>query len=155
MTSHREYRARFDSILNSLAKSNSQDVLVLSTLAVNKMSEGSAQSDAAAEDYFQRALRAGSINAEDFELLATLQANAGRAQDAMATVKRGLKANPYSPRLYQLLAELFISIGARDDALKTMKEDLELFPEDTFMRSLIEKVQNAQGQGDSRSKDPR
>jgi hypothetical protein len=139
MTSHREYRARFDSILNSLAKSNSQDVLVLSTLAVNKMSEGSAQSDAAAEDYFQRAL----------------QANAGRAQDAMATVKRGLKANPYSPRLYQLLAELFISIGARDDALKTMKEDLELFPEDTFMRSLIEKVQNAQGQGDSRSKDPR
>jgi hypothetical protein len=155
MTSHQEYRARFDSVLNSLAKANSQDALVLSTLAMNKMSEGSAESQAAAEDYFQRALRAGSANARDFELLATVQANAARAQDSIATVKRGLKVNPYSPRLYHLMAELYISIGAREDALKTMKEDLELFPEDTFMRSLIERVENENGGGSSHREDPR
>ncbi len=155
MTSHQEYRARFDSVLNWLAKANSQDVLVLSTLAMKKMSEGSAQAEAAAEDYFQQALRAGSINAKDFELLATLQANSGRAQDAIATIKRGLEANPYSPRLYQLMVELCISIGARDDALKIMKGELELFPEDTFMRSLIEKFENSQRQGSSHREDPR
>jgi len=39
-------------------------------------------------------------------------------------------------------------------AIETMKKGLELFPEDSFMRSLKERTGNAQGQGDSSSKNP-
>ncbi len=143
LSSHEEYRARFDSVLDSLAKAKSQDGVVLSALAMKRMSEGSEQTEEEAADYFTQALRAGSTNAKDFELLATLQANAGRTRDAIATVKQGLEANPYAPRLYRLLAALYVSIKAYGDAQKTMKKELELFPEDSFTRSLNEKAEHA------------
>ena len=83
--------------------------------------------------------------------MATLQAEAGRAQDAVTTVLRGVELNPYSPRFNRLLAALNISVQAYDNAIETMKKGLELFPEDSFMRSLKEQTGNAQRQGGSSS----
>jgi hypothetical protein len=141
-----EFAPSFDSVLDSLAKSESQDSAVLGVLGLKKMSEEAPQSVAAAQEYFERAIRAGSTNPQNFELLATIQAQAGKAQDAIATIQRRLEINPYSPRLYRLLAALYVAVKANDDALKTMKKNLELFPEDSYTRSLMERTSIAQPQ---------
>ena len=142
IASHTEYRARFDSILETLAAAKSQDSVVLSRLGMKEMGKGAAQSQVTAADYFQQALRAGSTASQDVELLAMLQAKAGKPQEAIATVTRGLEASPYSPRLYRLLAALYVLEKARGDALRTMKKDLEFFPEDTYMRTLVKSAES-------------
>ncbi len=146
MSSHEEYRARFEAMVGLLAQTKNPDPLVLSALATQEMKKGTPESEAAAEQYLQQALRAGSTSPDDFERLATLEVNGGRTPDAIATVKRGLDVNPYSPQLYRLLAALQVSSGAYDDAMNTMKKDLELFPEDSFIRSLLERAEKAKAQ---------
>jgi hypothetical protein len=154
LAAHPDYLARFDSVLDSLAAAKTEDAVVLAALARRKMREASAESQAAAADFLQRAVRAGSTDADDFEQLATIQAEAGRTQDAIATVRRGTELNAYSPRLYRLLAALYVSVRAYDDALSTMRKDLELFPEDSFIRSLVPATETAKAQAGNRPKDP-
>ena len=155
MPAHPEYLARIESILDSLAAAKSDDPEVLAAMARRKMRDPSAESQVAAADYFERAVRAGSTDEYDFEQLATLQAQGGKTQDAIATVKRGMEVNPYAPRLFGLLAALYASAGSYDDALKTMHQDLELFPGDDFTRSLVRKAEAEQAQEGSHLKDPR
>ena len=138
---HPEYRARFESTLDLLAAGKIEDPEVLSALARRTLQDASAESQAAAEDYLQRALRAGSVNEYDFEQLAAIQAKRGQTRDAIATIQLGLKVNPYAPRLFGLLAQLYLSAGSYDDALKTMQRELELFPGDDFTRSQLRKIE--------------
>jgi tetratricopeptide (TPR) repeat protein len=153
MAAHPDYVTQFESILDSLAAAKNEDAGVLAALGRKKMRDLSAASQAAAADYLQRALRAGSTDAYDFEQLATLEAQGGKMQDAIATARRGIEANPYSPRLLGLLAALYISAGSYDDALKTMQKDLELFPGDDGTRSLMRRLEAAQAQRGSQIKE--
>ena len=140
------YVVGFDTVLDSLGKSESQDPSVLSMLALKKLNEGAPQSDVAATDYIERAIRGGLASPQNVELLATLQAKAGKTQDAIKTIQAGLEVNPYSDRLYRLLAAFYVSENNFDDAIKTIKKAMELFPEDSFMRSLLAKAEKARGQ---------
>lgn len=144
MATHPEYRGRYESLLDSFARTKTDDPLIFSALARKNMVEGSS---AAAENYFEQAIQFGSTDAFDFEQAATFQVKAGHAQQAIATVTRGLAANPYSPRLYRLLAALYISKKDYNDALRVMRKDLELFPEDTFMRSLLKQAETGNSEG--------
>jgi len=119
------------------------------------MREPSAESRASAADYLQRALQAGSTDPNDFEQLAAIQAEGGKIQDAIATVRQGIEVNPYSPRLYGLLASLYASLGSYDSALKTMQKDLQLFPGDDYIRSVVQKIETEQVLGGGHLKDPR
>lgn len=147
VASYPQYITRFNSLLDLLAQSENNNAFILSSLARRKMNEGTTESAAAASDYFQQAVRAGSTDTFDIEQVATVQEEAGRTQDAIATVIHGLTVNPYSPRLYRLLAALYISAKEYNDALKTMKKDLALFPEDSFIRSLLKKAESGNAPG--------
>jgi hypothetical protein len=149
-----EYAAAFDSTLDALAKAGTQDPAVLTMMALKLMSADSPQAQAAAPEYFERAIAAGSIDPQNFELVATFQVQSGRTQDAIATVQHGLELNPYSPRLYRMLAALCISVKSYDKAIETMKKGLELFPEDSFLRSLMQKTESAKAQESNGRQDP-
>lgn len=144
-----KYVPDFDAVMDSLAKSKSEDPAFLSVLALKKLNEGTAESEAEAAQDFDLAIRGGSATPQNFELLATLQTKAGKTPEAIKTVQQGLEVNPYSDRLYRLLAAFYVSVNDYDDAIKTMKKALELFPEDSFLRSLLEKTENAASQGGS------
>jgi len=77
----------------------------------------------------------------DYQNLSSLLAEAGRTQEATTVAELGIKLDPYDERLYKALAVLNISAHRYAQALAVMKKDLDLFPEDDFMRSLIEKAQ--------------
>jgi len=138
-----EYAAPFDSTLDSLAKAGTQDPAVLTMMGLKLMSANSPQAQAAAPEYFERAIAAGSTDPQNFELVATFQVQSGSTQDAISTVQHGLELDPYSPRLYRMLAALYISVKSYDKAIETMNKALALFPEDSFLRSLRERTGNA------------
>ncbi|PYV15058.1 MAG: hypothetical protein DMG21_16210, partial [Acidobacteria bacterium] len=140
-----DYAPGFDSELDSLAKSGNQDPAVLGMMGLKAMNAGTPDSLRAAAQFFVLSIQAGSNNPQNFELLATIQAQAGQTQDAVTTLQQGLKSSPYSPRLYRLLAALYVAVNAHEDALKTMKKDLELFPEDSYMRSQLKRTENPGG----------
>lgn len=141
-----KYAPAFDAVMDSLAKSKSQDPAFLSMLALKKLNEGTAESEAEAAADFERAIQGGSVTPQNVELLATLQAKAGKSPDAIKIIQQGLEVNPYSDKLYRLLAAFYVSVNDYGNAIKTMKKALELFPEDSFLRSLLEKAEKAAGQ---------
>ena len=105
------------------------------------MGEGTPGGREAAIRYLSQAVQSGSDMASDYRNLASLLAQAGRTTEAITLVKLGIKLNPYDQRLYQALAAIDISAHRYPEALAAMKTDLDLFPEDDFMRSLVEKAQ--------------
>lgn len=139
---HPRYNQKYRSTLDLLEASNAQDPSVFSALGRMKLQEHTGQTDAQAAQYFAKAIRAGSTDPYNFESLATLQAKAGKTQDAIATVQHGLNLNPYSPRLYRVLTSLYVSLEDYDAAMNVLKKELELYPEDSNTRRIIEEIEN-------------
>jgi hypothetical protein len=48
--------------------------------------------------------------------------------------------NPYSIRLYKTLVMRYASVKEYDNALAAMKKELEVFPQDSLIRSLLDRV---------------
>jgi hypothetical protein len=141
MGTHPEYRQKYESTLDDLAKEKIQNPSVFSALGQRELEEHTIQAGGEAARYFAQAIQAGSTNPYDFELLATLQAKAGKVQDAIATVQHGLDLNPYSPRLYRVLTSFYVSIENYDAAMIILKKELELYPEDSNTRKIIEEIE--------------
>jgi hypothetical protein len=141
LTAHPEFREVYNRLLDQLARTDPDNLTVLSALGLRRMSEGTAEGREAATQYFSRAVQLGSDSVSDYQNLGSLLAEAGRTQEAITVVELGIKLDPYSERLYKALAALNISVHRYPQALAVMKNDLELFPEDDFMRSLIQKAQ--------------
>jgi hypothetical protein len=53
-----------------------------------------------------------------------------------------------------MLALVYLSANAYDDAVGTMKKELDFFPEDSYTRSLMKKLQDAQAQGPPPAQNP-
>jgi hypothetical protein len=139
--SHPDLREAYDRLRNQLARTNPDNVMVLSALGSRKLSEATPEGKEAALQYLSRAVQLGSNSAPDYENLGSLLAQAGRTEEAITVVESGLKLDPYDEQFYKALAALDIAAHRYPQALAAMKKDLEVFPEDDFMRSLLEKAQ--------------
>lgn len=136
-----QYRAKYNTLLDELARSRPRDPLILSALARRElhMPEGLDL----AQKHLQEALQQGSTLDSDYELYATLLARSGNVAEAVAVLQRGIALNPYSTRLYKRLALDYIHLQNYDEALNTMKEELDMFPEDSFMRALVKRAESS------------
>mgnify|MGYP001409921681 CR=1 FL=1 len=143
MASHPEYQASYEKVLRQLAQENSNDPLVLSALARNKMKEGTPEALEEATGELTEAIKRGSALPSDFELLSNLLARAGHLNDSIDLLKRAIALNPYSARLYKVLALQYISKQQYTDALQVMRQELAIFPQDSFMRMLVNKAEGA------------
>jgi len=135
------YVARYRALLDRVAKTEPENVLVLSALARRKLEEGTPQALRAAIQDLSRALDLGSTAPSDFELLAELVARSGNESRAIAILKRGITVAPFSSRLYKALALGYIKARQYPDAQEVMRKELELFPEDSFIRMLLKKAE--------------
>lgn len=140
---HPEYKPQYDQLLSALAKEQPNNPLILSALGRRELLKGNAADAAVAKDYMSRAIAAGSTLASDFEIDSTLLARSGDLNGAAAVLKQGIALNPYATRLYKRLALNYIQLHDYPSALKTMKQELAIFPEDSFMRMLIGRVENS------------
>lgn len=140
MASHPVYRARYNKLLDQLAQAEPENVLVLSAGARKKLETGTPAAASEALHDLGRAVELGSTAPSDYELLADLLARTGRDSEAIDVLQRGLALAPFSSRLYKALALRYIKLRRFPDALEVMRKELELFPEDSFMRMLLEKA---------------
>lgn len=143
MVKHPEYKPQYDKLLNALAKEQPHDPVILSALGRRELLKGAAADVAVAMDYMSRAIAAGSTLDSDFEIDSSLLARSGDLNKAVAVLKQGIALNPYSTRLYKRLALTYIQLHDYQNALETMKQELTIFPEDSFMRMLIGRVENS------------
>lgn len=135
------YKVRYEEQLGQLAKTNPKDPLVLSGLAYLRLESQSYEAKVEASRLLEGAITAGSTSPQDFEVLAGLLAESGRIADAAARLERGIGVDPNYKRSYKALTLIYITQKRYEDALRTMRNYLALFPEDSFMRTLLSKVE--------------
>jgi hypothetical protein len=129
--------------LLSLEKQKSIDHQVLSGQGWFYLAKGPAYDEAQARDYLSRAILAGSTRPEDFLAVAEILIKEGRATDAEKILLQGKSLLPYDERFYQKLCRLYISTNQYEKALDMLRSSHQLFPEDSFLRLLWQKAEQA------------
>ncbi|HET6219757.1 MAG TPA: hypothetical protein VFE27_22210 [Acidobacteriaceae bacterium] len=129
--------------LLSLEKQQSTDPQVLSGLGWIHLAKGPDYDENQANDYLSRAIAAGSTRPEDFLAVSEILIKEGQAADAEKVLLQGKLLLPYDERFYQKLCRLYISTNQYEKALDMLRSSNQLFPEDSFLRLLWQKAEQA------------
>lgn len=129
--------------LLSLEKQKSTDPQVLSGLGWLHLAKGPDYDENQAKDYLSRAIAAGSTRPEDFLAVSEIFIKEGQAADAEKVLLQGKSLLPYDERFYQKLCRLYISTNQYQMALDMLRSSNQLFPEDSFLRMLWQKAEQA------------
>jgi Tfp pilus assembly protein PilF len=131
--------------LNELSKTQPDDATVLNSLGAVALAEK--KDNAAAADYFQRALKQGSEDPTTFANLATALANLDRGQEAEQVLQRGAEAYPYNGPLTAQLARQYAIDGQAWRARKLVEQFRSVFPEDALLRAVQARLEAMSGGG--------
>ena len=134
------FQTNYLALLDELAKDQPDNGLVQAALGTRDMRESLADSNAAAIAHLTKALDLGFSTSTVYADLAQTLARAGKLDDAVSVLVRGVQAEPFAPELYKSLALRYITLKQYPRAKETMERYVELFPEDDFMRGLLEKA---------------
>jgi len=134
------FQTNYLALLDELAKDQPDNGLVQAALGTRDLRSSQADSNAAAIAHLTRALDLGFSSTTVYADLAEALSRAGKSDEAAAILARGIEAEPYAPELYKSLALRYITLRRYPRARQTMERYVELFPEDDFMRALLEKA---------------
>lgn len=129
--------------LLSLEKQKSNDPQVLSGLGWLHLAKGPDYDENQAQDYLSRAIEMGSTRSEDFLAVSEILVKKGQAAEAEKLLLQGKSLLPYDERFYQKLCRLYISTNQYEKALDMLRSSNQLFPEDSFLRLLWQKAEQA------------
>ncbi|MDE3166234.1 MAG: hypothetical protein KGN36_10535, partial [Acidobacteriota bacterium] len=132
-------RGRYLELLAGAARMAPEDPLVLAALGRKALAEGSADAIA----YLARAEQKGAPGAATYVDLAQALAQAGRMDESAAALARGERLFPYSATLRKHLILAYITLKSYPQAKAALERYVQDFPEDAFMRGLLEKVRAA------------
>jgi len=124
--------------LKELSASAPDDPQVLATLGHKALAEGD---NARAADYLSRALERGAEYPTAYVELGEALSRAGRVEEAAKVLERGVADWPYVALLQKSLVLRCITLKQYQRAHELMKRYVELFPEDSFMRDMLAKVE--------------
>jgi len=137
MEQYPEYRARYWKVARQLAANEPDNVVVLEALADSDLQQESADGNAAALRYLERAVKNGANAPGDFERIATLLVGAGRANDAVEPLRQGIRVAPFDVTLYRQLAGVYVALNRTSDAVAILRQANELFPQNETVRKLL------------------
>jgi hypothetical protein len=124
--------------LDELSRSQPDNPIVLSALGRRSLYEKDYDKAAA---YLSKALERGSQSTTTYLDLGDALSAAGKHEEAAAAYQRGIDVSPYAPVLYKSLALEYITLKQYDRAHEIIRRHVELFPEDSFMRGLLAKIE--------------
>jgi hypothetical protein len=129
------YQQRYTRTLEKLEQSGSADAFVQAALGHK----------AVAENRFEDALPNLKKALPLSEAAVYLDLDAAltklkRPDEAIEYLKKGVEIDPYNPLLRKTLISRYINARRYDDARQDMRSYVELFPEDSFMRGLLDRV---------------
>jgi tetratricopeptide (TPR) repeat protein len=142
-TSDPSYVPHYLQELAALEKQKSTDPQVLSGLGWFHLAKGANYDEKEAKDYLSRAIAAGSTRPEDFLVVPEILIKEGQQDEAERLLLQGKSLFPYDERFYQKLCRLYISTNQYEKALSMLRSSSQLFPEDSFLRLLLQKAEQA------------
>jgi hypothetical protein len=142
-TTDPSYVASYLQELLSLEKQKSTDPQVLSGLGWIHLAKGPDYDENQARDYLSRAIAEGSVRPEDFLAVSEILIKEGQTDDAEKILLQGKSLLPYDERFYQKLCRLYISTNQYQKAFDMLRSSNQLFPEDSFLRLLWQKAEQA------------
>jgi hypothetical protein len=140
MNQEPQYQDRYLEVLATLKDRGSDEPLVQAALGRKVLRESAPDSNGRAIEHLTKALKLGFTGSPAYEDLAEALASAGRTKEAIETLTRGIDLSPYAPRLHKALALRYINSRLYESARHTLQRYLELFPEDDFVRGLLQQV---------------
>jgi tetratricopeptide (TPR) repeat protein len=129
--------------LVALENQKSTDPQVLSGLGWFHLAKGPNYDENQAKDYLSRAIAAGSKRAEDFLAVSEILVKEGQRAEGERVLLQGKSLFPYDERFYQRLCRMYISTNQYEKALNMLRSSNQLFPEDSFLRQLWQKAEQA------------
>jgi hypothetical protein len=139
-------KEQYLAVLDELSRTQPDDPLVLAALGRKAVFEK--DYDRAIE-YLSKALEKGSEATTTFLDLGDALSGAGRHEEAAQVLERGVAVSPYAQVLYKSLALEYITLKQYPRAHETIKAYVTKFPEDSFMRGLLDKVERNRPAGGS------
>jgi tetratricopeptide (TPR) repeat protein len=124
--------------LDELSRSQPDNPIVLAALGRRSLYEKDYEK---AAGYLSKALDRGSQATTTYLDLGDALSAAGKHEEAAAAYQRGIDVSPYAPVLYKSLALEYITLKQYDRAHEIIRRHVELFPEDSFMRGLLAKIE--------------
>jgi tetratricopeptide (TPR) repeat protein len=129
------YGERYAAVLNELGREEPQSAIVQEALGHQLFVAGQFE-EAISHLGAALSLRQPAIYLE----LAQSEAKLGREGEAIQYLKTGVALTPYDPVMRKTLILQYINARAYAEARQQLEEYVSLFPEDAFMRSMLEKV---------------
>jgi hypothetical protein len=133
---------RYLAVLDALSRSDPDNTIVLAALGRRALYEKEYEK---AAGYLSNALERGSQATTTYLDLGDALSAAGKHQEAAAAYQRGIDVSPYAPVLYKSLALEYVTLKQFDRAHEVIRKHVELFPEDSFMRGLLGKIEASGG----------
>jgi tetratricopeptide (TPR) repeat protein len=137
MAQDRGLETEYLRLLAAAAAANPGDKLVLAALGRKALLEGKA---AVAVDFLGKAEAHGGLSSVSYVDLADALAKVNRADDARHALERAQALYPFSQPIRKRLILSYIQAHQYSQAKLALEQYVADFPEDSFMRGLLEKV---------------
>lgn len=129
------YKTRYGALLQELAESDPNHVEVQAGLGELALQHGDIQQ---AVEHFENAVKLDPERGDTYAELARALAEAGNLTDALTASKTAVALTPYNQLFRKVLIDQLISDKQYDQAIAAMEHYVQLFPEDTFMRKMLQ-----------------
>ena len=135
-----QFRQRYLELLEVLGGETPDDAFVQAALGRKSLQDPLPEAASRAREQLSRAIDLGFRAYTVYADLSAALERLGRLDESARALADGVALYPYTPVLYKMLAMRYISLKQYPRARETMQRYVELFPEDAFMRGLLEKA---------------
>jgi hypothetical protein len=136
---HPQYTNRYFAVLRELENTEANDALVQSALGHRDLKDGKF---AEAARHLQLSIGIDPRQASVYGDLADALAKLGRHDESLAALQKGIALDPFNPVLQKSLIVQLIQAKRHADAKTALEHYLEVFPQDDFMRHMLDLANN-------------
>jgi len=134
------FRQRYLELLDELGRETPHDAFVQAALGRRSLQDPSPDGALRAREQLSRAIELGFRAYTVYSDLSDALERLGRLDESARVLADGVALHPFTPVLYKMLAMRYIGLRQYPQAKETMQRYVDLFPEDAFMRGLLEEA---------------
>ena len=132
-----QYESRYLEVLGRLEKSEPENALVQGAVGRRELRAGNFT---AAAEHLQRAIAAGSPQATTRADLAEALTKLDRKEEAVTWLEKAIQLDPFNPFTQRTLVARLIDLKQYARARAVLERYVAAFPQDAFMRKMLEKA---------------
>jgi predicted CXXCH cytochrome family protein len=132
-----EYVAAYLRVLGQLEQTQPDDPLVQAALGRRDLKDGNFSS---AAGHLRRSLESRPTVATTYADLADALSHLGKTDEALPQIEKAIELDPFNPVTRKMLVVDLIGAKQYTKAHKALEDYLEIFPQDDFMRQMLERA---------------